>query len=54
MSVAGLAEGDMAACVVAGEDILICRVEGQFYAEKSLVRFPVTLEGGKVNITLTG
>ena len=97
MPVAELTEGGMVACVVAGEEILICRVEGQFYAvsnhcshagqrlstgrlrgfelscplhrakfdvrtgapvtrpaEKSLVRFPVTLEDGKVNITLSG
>ena len=32
LSLAALAEGEMAACEVAGKEILVCHVEGQFYA----------------------
>ena len=36
MSMAALAEGEMLACKVAGEEVLICHVEGQFYAVSNL------------------
>ena len=32
MPVTALSEGQMAACTVAGEEVLIAQVEGQFYA----------------------
>lgn len=65
MPAAELTEGGMVACVVAGEEILICPLHRAKFdvrtgapvtrpAEKSLVRFPVTLEDGKVKVTLSG
>lgn len=95
MPLAALAEGEMAACVVAGKEILVCHVEGQFYAvsnrcshagqllssgrlkgfelscplhravfdvrtgqalkapaSEAIARFPVTLDQGKINVTV--
>jgi len=97
MPMTALGEGQMMACTVAGQELLIANVDGQYYAlsnlcshagqrlslgrlrghelscplhraafdirtgaplsapaTESLKRYPVTLAGGKVNVTLPG